>query len=400
MLEFLIKSQHPESYNQMGWQSMSQRMAWLLQRWLRHASHDPFHYFELLRTPLTISDDARLNVLFEGEHYQGERFVSRYVDRSYWAVWKVEQDQKTYFFILSLKHFYQDRPREQYTFPMVDNLHIKIEQRKSLERQLIDLYEQRGVCDAFQCYQAEGSLASNRTTYAQFLESKNQNVALQLSHNALCFQIPMAAVSGYWKSENTFLANQNEDSVMWDQEIYIKAWNFTSQAHKTQFMSKSDVPYINHIGLVAMEVMRALAQYQTEKESVYYPIKNGNLAVVCALLHDTLEDTEITYQQVSDTFGEQVANGVLALTKDETLPTKREQMLDSLERLKLQPIEVRMVKLADRITNLQAPPAHWTKEKIHYYREEATLILEALGRSNEYLAKRLEAKIQNYQRYL
>ena len=65
-------------------------------------------------------------------------------------------------------------------------------------------------------------------------------------------------------------------------------------------------------------------------------------------------------------FGKDVADGVLALTKNENLP-KEDRMRDSLERLLKQPKQVQIVKLADRITNLQAPPHYWTKEKIVNY---------------------------------
>jgi (p)ppGpp synthase/HD superfamily hydrolase len=51
-----------------------------------------------------------------------------------------------------------------------------------------------------------------------------------------------------------------------------------------------------------------------------------------------------------------VISGVAALTKDETLPSKQEQMIDSLKRLKFEPKCVQMVKLADRITNLAPAP--------------------------------------------
>ena len=74
-------------------------------------------------------------------------------------------------------------------------------------------------------------------------------------------------------------------------------------------------------------------------------------------------------------------------------------MRDSLERIGKQPKEVWMVKLADRITNLQPPPKHWNKEKIANYRHEAQLILEALKEGSAGLALRLERKILDYSQY-
>lgn len=75
-------------------------------------------------------------------------------------------------------------------------------------------------------------------------------------------------------------------------------------------------------------------------------------------------------------------------------------MSDSLERIKQQPKEVWAVKLADRITNLQPPPANWNNDKKKEYLEEAVAIYEALKDGNEYLANRLRIKIQEYKRYL
>ena len=75
-----------------------------------------------------------------------------------------------------------------------------------------------------------------------------------------------------------------------------------------------------------------------------------------------MEDTPATFEEISISFGLEVAEGVLALTKNQDLP-KSEQMLDSLSRIKDQPKEVKAVKLADRITNLQEPPKYWNKSK-------------------------------------
>ena len=55
-----------------------------------------------------------------------------------------------------------------------------------------------------------------------------------------------------------------------------------------------------------------------------------------------------------------------------------------------------MVKLADRITNLQPPPSYWTKDKIEKYRAEAIEILDALGEASGFLFSRLREKIDGY----
>ena len=185
---------------------------------------------------------------------------------------------------------------------------------------------------------------------------------------------------------------------VWSPDIYIEAYRFATEAHwnsgNQQTVPGSDIPYLMHFSLVAMEVIAAL-----ERE----PGLDGNLAVQCALLHDTIEDTSVTHGQLSGRFGPRVADGVLALTKDESIgkdlpKTERKnlQMLDSLERIRQQPVEIWMVKMADRITNLQPPPKHWSEEKVLRYREEAIEIHQSLRAGSQYLASRLQEKIDNY----
>ncbi len=184
----------------------------------------------------------------------------------------------------------------------------------------------------------------------------------------------------------------------WSQDIYINTYRFAATAHwnsdTKQVVPGTDLPYLMHFSLVAMEVIAAL-----EKEAGL----NGDLAVQCALLHDTIEDTDTTYDQLVGKFGVAVANGVQALTKDQAvgkdLPKqkrKERQMADSLERVQQQPREVWMVKMADRITNLQPPSKHWTQEKISRYREEAYQIHRALKGASPFLAARLQEKIDRY----
>jgi (p)ppGpp synthase/HD superfamily hydrolase len=151
------------------------------------------------------------------------------------------------------------------------------------------------------------------------------------------------------------------------------------------------IEYLNHIGSVTFEVMTAV---MTEKNL------NANLAVKCAILHDTLEDTDLTYNDILDKFGVNIADGVLALTKNENLSSKREKMEDSLKRIKEQPFEIWAVKMADRISNLQQPPFYWDTTKKKEYIEEARLIHSQLHTASKYLADRLAKKIEEYQRFI
>lgn len=151
------------------------------------------------------------------------------------------------------------------------------------------------------------------------------------------------------------------------------------------------IEYLNHIGSVVFEVLNAAA---------HTPDMDTELALTCALLHDSVEDTAFTPELLLERFGPRVTDGVLALTKNETLPNKHTQMMDSLARIKQQPKEVWAVKLADRICNLYAPPYYWNSEKKRNYQAEARLIYEELKDGNAYLAKRLAKKITDYEAFM
>ena len=176
----------------------------------------------------------------------------------------------------------------------------------------------------------------------------------------------------------------------WSQEKYINAFHFAALAHRGQLYPGTDLPYLIHISLVGMEVIAALSVEQ---------VANPDLAVQCALLHDVIEDTNGTFEEIKEVFGNDVARGLCALSKDKT-KEKELRLADSLERIQNEPREVWMVKLSDRIANLQSPPFHWDQEKIRSYWRESKEIHLALKSSSSFLAERLSNKINNYTKYI
>jgi (p)ppGpp synthase/HD superfamily hydrolase len=181
----------------------------------------------------------------------------------------------------------------------------------------------------------------------------------------------------------------------WNPDKIERAWAFATRQHQGQtYGGQAEgerVEYMTHIGSVMMEASWALQADGTA---------DGDLALQCAVLHDTLEDTGATFEDLETRFGHPVAQGVLALSKDATLPDKASQMQDSLRRIQRQPREVWMVKLADRIANLQAPPFYWKNEKILSYQDESRLIHRTLGAASDKLASRLAEKISAYSGFL
>jgi (p)ppGpp synthase/HD superfamily hydrolase len=176
----------------------------------------------------------------------------------------------------------------------------------------------------------------------------------------------------------------------WSQDKYMDAMLFAATAHKDQKVPGRRYSYVVHLAGVAMEVIGANSVDEVE---------DPDLMVQCALLHDVLEDTEVTYEEVATDFGSAVADGVLALSKNTELP-KKDQIPESLMRILLQPKEVQMVKLGDRITNMRKPPYEWTREKRIAYRADATLIYEKLKTCSEYLSSRLKRKIEAYSEFV
>lgn len=173
--------------------------------------------------------------------------------------------------------------------------------------------------------------------------------------------------------------------------VYKNAFAFALKAHGEQ-KAPDGLPYSFHIASVALEVIGSLSMHRISHDE-------ANVAIACALLHDVLEDTDTTMGTNSLDIPDIriVLQGIWALTKDKMLPTKEEQMQESLNRLRVQSRCVQMVKLADRITNLAPAPDYWNEEKRKSYAQEAQMILDTLRGCNPYLEERLQHRIDNYE---
>ncbi len=180
--------------------------------------------------------------------------------------------------------------------------------------------------------------------------------------------------------------NESMPGKLWSPDLFQKAISFAADVHKSQKVPGTDRPYLTHLANVAMEVMTVIAA-----EGVSEP----DLALVCALLHDTIEDAHVSRDEITELFGSRAGDGVAALSKNPLLE-KHDQLADSVRRIKLQPKEIWIVKMADRITNLQPAPHYWTNEKKERYKSEAEFILRELGEASEFCAARLKMKIDKY----
>ncbi len=175
-----------------------------------------------------------------------------------------------------------------------------------------------------------------------------------------------------------------------------QALQFAIVAHANQVRKGNEhIPYVYHVIDVAEEV-------------IYYsglPLQELELASVIALLHDTVEDTIVTVDDIRHNFGEEVAAAVDGLSKDSTIKemvehSKLEQLRESIARIKALPRYVWVVKLADRVSNLKNFPAMWSREKIANYLDEAAYIAAELGVASEGLHARLLHRIAEARRML
>lgn len=160
---------------------------------------------------------------------------------------------------------------------------------------------------------------------------------------------------------------------------------FASLAHKEQKMMDPEVPYLTHLISVAANVLEAYYNGE-EKFDLDYALK-------LAILHDTIEDTAVTYEELEHRYGKEIAQGVMALSKNDNLPYQ-DRLHDSIDRINASSREVAIVKLSDRIYNLMIKPEKWSKEKWDNYLDESEYIVVQLGRCNKYLKEKLENRVR------
>lgn len=144
-----------------------------------------------------------------------------------------------------------------------------------------------------------------------------------------------------------------------------------------------ELPYYEHCFMVAKII----------QDNVKEPV-NMDYCLTLAYLHDSVEDTEITPEYLKENFGEDVMNGVFALSKDKSIAYEN-QIADSVKRIKLLgKSEVAIVKMADRTCNISEILDFWSDEKYVRYLKEAKFIKDELGIFSPSMAKRLENQIE------
>ncbi|XP_043274290.1 guanosine-3',5'-bis(diphosphate) 3'-pyrophosphohydrolase MESH1 isoform X4 [Venturia canescens] len=120
----------------------------------------------------------------------------------------------------------------------------------------------------------------------------------------------------------------------------MKAANFAAIKHTNQRRKDAaETPYINH--------PLGVANILIQEGNVHDPD-----VIVAALLHDTVEDTDTTFEEIEMNFGSKVRKIVVEVTDDKNLP-KQERKLLQIKHSPHISHEAKLVKLADKIYNLR-----------------------------------------------
>ena len=151
--------------------------------------------------------------------------------------------------------------------------------------------------------------------------------------------------------------------------LLLKALAFAAHKHRDQRRKDPEAsPYINH--------PIALADVLVNEGGV------TDFEVLCAaLLHDTVEDTATTPEELAEAFGARIAGIVAEVTDDTRLPKAERKRLQVEHARRLSP-QARLVKLADKICNLRdvalRPPASWDLARRREYFDWAKQVVDGL----------------------
>lgn len=164
----------------------------------------------------------------------------------------------------------------------------------------------------------------------------------------------------------------------------IRAAAFAAHKHRDQRRKDAEAsPYINH----PIAVANLLANEAGIRD----------IDVLCAaLLHDTIEDTDTTAEELTAEFGERIARIVLEVTDDKALPKAERKQLQ-IEHAPHMSHGAKLVKLADKISNLRdvldRPPANWPTQRKAEYFTWAQTVVKGIRGTNAKLEALFDAEV-------
>lgn len=176
------------------------------------------------------------------------------------------------------------------------------------------------------------------------------------------------------------------DMVGSDLALVLDAASFAAERHRKQRRKDVDAsPYINH--------PLALASILAKEGGV-----TDSITIAAALLHDVVEDTETTPEELRERFGDEVASVVAEVTDDKALPKHVRKQLQ-VEKAASKSDRAKLVKLADKISNLRdiaaTPPADWDLDRRQAYFDWSRQVVAGLRGVNPALELAFERAFDN-----
>lgn len=170
-----------------------------------------------------------------------------------------------------------------------------------------------------------------------------------------------------------------------DLSLVLRSLRFSASKHKDQRRKDREAsPYINH----PIEVAELL---HTVGEVCDVP------TLVAALLHDTIEDTKASPDEIRELCGQQVLSLVLEVTDDKSLP-KAERKRLQIETAHKKSTAAKQIKLADKICNVRdvtnSPPHDWSLERRTQYLDWTEQVVIGLRGSNAALERCYDEALQ------
>ena len=172
---------------------------------------------------------------------------------------------------------------------------------------------------------------------------------------------------------------------MINNQLILKAAHFAAKKHRDQRRKDKAVsPYINH----PISVAKIISEIGNVEDPE---------VLAAALLHDTLEDTETTVEELIDNFGERVCSLVEEVTDDKTLP-KFERKQRQIDHAKELTDGAALIKLGDKISNVtditNTPPTNWDSNRRLEYFDWAEKVINNCPKVNEKLENHFKGSIQ------
>ena len=150
---------------------------------------------------------------------------------------------------------------------------------------------------------------------------------------------------------------------------FLSALSFAAYKHRNQRRKDTaKTPYINHPIAVANILLNEAGI-------------TDEVVLISALLHDTVEDTETSFEEIEQQFGTQIKEIVAEVTDDKSLP-KAERKQAQIEHASHLSDRAQLIKLADKTANLRdvanAPPDGWETSRIENYLEWGKQVVDQI----------------------